>query len=347
MKREIFDASNIYKAICLESSIGKKRGISIGELKKEYKMKNRDIKSLLSFLENYMTDSYMQFEVYRLSNEVNANKELDNYTYEELADYLEEVDLTNDKLKNDVFIRIQDKVFILGEKINEHNIDIRNASLIQSIHDIGESWNKISDFQMDEEYILIKDNTSVVLKDKKINKKKWINGIVKGYETDIKYKISAGKTKEKTLLPMGIYYNKFLDCYICIYLDKPYEKKDYKEIILDDILSVTVHSNSILHNIDFNIDKYIKSNQKDKIVLYVFHEGNVGKKLKKLLADNQLDIKYGEDYDIFTFMTEDIWQYIKVIKSYGRSVIVAEPEEIKEYIKDNINETLNIYREIK
>lgn len=345
MKKEIFDAANIYKTICMASSIGKKWGISVGELKKEYKMKNRDINALLSFLQNYTmkNNDYIQFEVYKLSHEFIKNKEIYNYTYEELIDYLEEVDLTHDVLDNDVFIRIQDKVLILGEKINEDSIDVRNASLIQSIYEVSESWNKISDFQMDEDYVLIKENIDLALKDKKNNKRNWINGIVKGYEISIVYKTPDVGIKQEKLLPMGMYYNKFLNRYICVYLESPYEAKNYKEIFLDEILSVRVHTDGIPYNFEFNIEEYITSNQIDKIVLYVFHEGNVSEKLKSLLADNQLDIKYGKDYDIFTFMTENYWQYIKVIKSYGRSVVVAEPEVVRKDIIDNINDALNIY----
>lgn len=345
MKREILNTSNIYKAICLASSMGKKLGLSVGKLKKEYKMKPRDIKLLLSFLENFIIDDnfYIQFEVYRLSNEIIANDKFNNCTYEELIDYIEDVDLTQDDLTNDVFIKIQDKIFILGEKIHEDNIDIRNASLIQSIRDIGETWNKISNFQINEDYILIKESTDLLPKDKKSIKRNWINAIVKGHQVNLEYKFSSGRKKDKKVLPIGMYYNKFLTDYIYIYLENLYEKKEYKDIYLSDISSIKVYDDDNSYSFDFNIDEYITSTQKEKIVLYVFHEGNVGKKLKSLLADNQLDVKYGKDYDIFTFMVEDSWQYMKVIKSYGRSVIVVEPEIIKENIIDNINETLNIY----
>lgn len=40
-EKKTFDASNIYKTICLASSIGKKRGLSVRELKKEYKMETK------------------------------------------------------------------------------------------------------------------------------------------------------------------------------------------------------------------------------------------------------------------------------------------------------------------
>lgn len=82
------------------------------------------------------------------------------------------------------------------------------------------------------------------------------------------------------------------------------------------------------------------------MVLRVYDEGKVKKKLKKLLDDNQLNIQEGEGYSLYSFKVSDECLYAEMVKQYGRSVIIEEPKELKESMIAEIKEAFTIYEQI-
>lgn len=57
----------------------------------------------------------------------------------------------------------------------------------------------------------------------------------------------------------------------------------------------------------------------------------------------ELQIVNEVEYDVFTFMTENPWQYNKIIKSFGKSVVVMEPDYIREDMIESTKEALSFY----
>lgn len=345
MSQEILNTSNIYQSICMASITGRERGLSVKELKKTFHLKNRDIKSLISFLDsgyNAGSDPCFYFEVYRLTSRYTAQKDNLPYSCLDIED-TEDVNLEEDDIKDTMYIRIQDSVMILKERLKESDIDLTNASLLHSIQDeMRPVWNKISDFHMDSDYIVIREEKSDSYFDIKRKKSDWVTAVVKGMMVSLEQKDSSQKGKKENVLPLGMYYNSFLDAYICVYRDGQSREQ---RIMLNEISKITARE-EYQTGIRFSIDDYIKKAQTKKMAIRVYKEGNVAKKLKKLLEENQLKVESGEEYDIFTFFTEDVRQYNKALKSYGRSVIVLEPEEIRGEMVRNTKEALQYYENL-
>ena len=113
--------------------------------------------------------------------------------------------------------------------------------------------------------------------------------------------------------------------------------------MLDEIENIMMYEDQYRKRIDFNIQEYIESIQTEKMTLRVFREGKVIDKLKNLLCDNKLQIVNEVEYDVFTFMTENPWQYNTIIKSFGKSVVVMEPDYIREDMIESTKEALSFY----
>ena len=306
-------------------------------------MKNRDIKSLISFLKNYdLLDSeiMVRYDTYKLTS--NYTKEKDHLPLNELDEEdVEDIDLEGDVIDNEAFIRIEDSVMILQERMKEYDVDLTNASFIHSIRDeMNEIWNKISDVKMNADYVILKEERNILLENIRTIKREWILAVVKRKAVLMDYRISGMEVKSQKVFPLGLYYNKFLEQYKCVYYD---EKEQCNEIMLDEIENIMMYEDQYRKRIDFNIQEYIESIQTEKMTLRVFREGKVIDKLKKLLCDNKLQIVNEVEYDVFTFMTENPWQYNKIIKSFGKSVVVMEPDYIREDMIESTKEALSFY----
>ena len=106
---------------------------------------------------------------------------------------------------------------------------------------------------------------------------------------------------------------------------------------------MNVSKEEISINRNFDIQDYLTEIQKYKMVLRVYDEGNVRKKLELLLRDNQLKIEKKEDYDVYSIMVSDEQLYAEKIRQFGRSVIIEEPKEIKEDMIAEIKEIMTLY----
>lgn len=346
MSEAIFKTSEIYQSICSASAFGRQRGMSVKELKKEFGMKNRDILSLLSFLDklDISEDQMIRYDIYRLTD--HYGKERESLIFDELDEEdIEYIDLSENNLGNDVYIRIEDYIETLNRQIE--GLDITNASVIQKLGKYArDSWNRISSEKMNMEYVLIKGQQEPG--SEQSIKAGWIQAMLRGQKVQIQMEL-AGIHKNIYVFPAGLYYNRFLDEYKCVYVDEKVVKKggklEYYEWSLKDIVRLMlVEDADRLYN-DLDLEKYLKSIQREKMVLKVFREGRVGEKLKFLLSENQLKIQTGADADLFTFWTDDPWQYLKIIMGYGKSVVVLEPEDIREEILNRTEEALRYYEE--
>lgn len=345
MNQALREASDIYQSICMESMTGRKRGISVQTLKKEYHMKKRDIKAMIAFLNSYdMAGDTVRFsyEIYKLTSGYTSEK--DDLPFDCLDEGdVEEVDLEEGQIDNQTYIKIMDSVMILGEKMKEGNIDPANASLIHSIqNEMNQVWNKISDVKMDADYVIIKEERTALQTGMRAKKMDWVWAVVKGNVLCMKYRDAASKSVQETIIPLGMYYNRFLDQYICVY-----QKEDdttQRGISLDQIDALEIQEDAYRSGISFHIDEYIKRVQTERMVLHVYKEANVIKKLETLLCDNQLVQTEEEEYHIFTFMTEHARQYMDVINSYGKSVVVIEPEDLRQEILRSTKEALAFYQ---
>lgn len=152
--------------------------------------------------------------------------------------------------------------------------------------------------------------------------------------------ISNKKIKEEEKIPVGLYYDKFLQKYYGVFLE---ENGTVNEIDISDIRKVNVSKEEISNNRNFDIQDYLTEIQKYKMVLRVYDEGNVRKKLELLLRDNQLKIEKKEDYDVYSIMVSDEQLYAEKIRQFGRSVIIEEPKEIKEDMIAEIKEIMTLY----
>lgn len=348
MSKERLKASNVYQSICTASTTGRKRGMSVKEIKKSFHLKNRDLEVLLHHLTTCAEEDdacSFHFEVYRLTPHYEAKKDYLSFDYLDEAD-VEDVDLEDEKLNNDMYIRIEDSVMILREKLKEADIDWTNASFLHCIQEeLKPVWDKISDARMDEDYVVIRGEGERRHTEFRRNKREWIFAAVRGLAVFLERKANGYGIRKSKVLPLGIYHNLFLDQYICVYQD---EQGGRRSISLDEIgrLETAREDGADPENIPFQIESYRKQAQKIRMRVRVYREGNVAKKLRELLKNNQLKVEEKEEYALFTFMAEDAKPYGRALKRYGKSVVVVEPEEVRTDMAESTKEALRYYENL-
>ena len=339
---KLCQVSRMYKDICRASYTGSCWGISVKELRDKYRLKKRDIAVLINFFTNY--DIVNDAVVYLIYRFVEGEKIPDRETkFEDLdVDSYQEV-FEEEDIADDCFIRIRDYFFIIQEKIDGESIDVTNVSFVKGmegqIHDL---WDSVSAVKLKPEYIVNKKGNPKIPEHSIEHKKDWVDAIVNCRSVEMKYSISGGKMKESQVIPLGLYYDKFLEEYNCVYESGSGE---ILEIELNQIRDITVLEECHETESAFRIDEYIKSGQACKMVLKVYHEAKVFFKLKDLLADNQLQIIEHDDYDIFQFMTRDPWKYLRIINGFGKSVVVQEPDYIRDSVLSAAKEALLYYEQ--
>lgn len=332
-EKELLNVSRMYYDICYASCYGNRRGISVKELKSKYKLKKRDIDVFAKLIAQYdiiYDNASLAYSIYRFNSKNEVPDE--SISYADLYDEVEDVDVKD--IDNNCFIRIEDYVTVLQKKIDGETVDITNVAFVKEIGEkVSELWNSISDEKLTPEYIVDKKASLDIPEHILENKREWVSAIVRCCQAEVTYCIGGDrKIKKEKVYPVGQYYDRFLEEYKCVYT---LDDKKYSELELGNIHSVRICSDSPEMESKFNIDEYIHTIQKEKMVLKVFHEGKVNQKWKGMLCDNQLKITEYQEYDLFEFMTDDPWEYFRIINGHGRSVVVVEPQ----YLRDNIYET--------
>lgn len=337
---KLFQTGRMYSDICYASCYGNQWGSLVKELRKKYNLRMRDIRNFVEFMLAY--DSYdgrsFSYSIYRFWK----NEEIPdaNIPFESLESYEEILD--EKEIDDDCFIRIVDDIIILQEKIAGLDINVTNASFVKRIREeVYSTWNRISDAKLNPEYIVNKKDEKNIPEHLVKSKKEWIEAAINCFQAVMQYRVGGGtKFYQKKVWPLGLYYDKFLQKYYCVYT---LDYEECLEIELEDIFKISVQNQIGDMNFAFHIDEYIKKNQTEQMSLKVFHEAKVSQKLKTMLDENQLEVTEGKDYDIFTFRTDDPWQYLRIINGFGKSVIVEEPYYIREGVLDTTREALSYY----
>lgn len=142
----------------------------------------------------------------------------------------------------------------------------------------------------------------------------------------------------KKICPLGMRYIKLREVYELIYSENNVNigKTDVSDIIQIEVLEQK-------YNQSFNIYEYIESERKTKMVLDVYDEGKVINKLDKLLAEYKVNKQKKKDCMEYSFMIENAEMFEAFVKSYGRSVIVIEPVELREKIYQDSKKVLEFY----
>ena len=323
MADELIKACEIYAEIC-RCSRENQKGISIKELKKKFGLKKRDIIVLLQFLYDVVDFEYgIDFLKYTSNGEIDESfGGIEVETDEDMKEYASD---------QDIYISIQDSAPLFKNWLTEEDINLTNDTFYHNLGkgEISKVWNQISTVSGDNYTI----NKSVI-------------GCASSY-TNIKYELitailGTNKIQMKyenrliTEYPLGLRYIKIADTYKVIMTDNNTIKKEYD---LSKIQHVEIYQEQ--HNYKFNIYDYIDKKPIQHVILKVYPEGNVPKKIEKMFSEYKLICKnQKEEFIEYDYAVEDAGMLESMIKSFGRSVIVKEPYDLRNKI---YQETMKIF----
>ena len=343
MKDDLLKICNIYRSICESTWHGKPKGIKIKDLKKQYGLKQRDMLTLLRFLQDFMSlnseDRY-SFEIMRYPKQV--EDESSNFWE---SDY--EVDLGEGQgefqnIKDTDYILIHDNVELLLEKLDETDVDRTNPDFVaRIISENKEKWKEICNASFETDVLVNKAKNSLLQGKRREIKLDWLNAVLMKKYVNLTYKIPSNNIKTQRVVPLGFYYTYFSDEYRCIYLN---EEEEVVEIEISNIVKVSILKERKEYS--FDLAKYLYDIRTEDLVLRVYKEGNVVKKFTQQLTGYMFEIDEKDDYMQYRIKTDNVWLYEKVIKSYGRSIIVEEPQYFREYFRKETESALTYYLQL-
>ena len=229
------------------------------------------------------------------------------------------------------------------EKLDSKDIDINNQTFIKRLlADSKNNWKEISNVLIEKHFIVDKTENELLAGRKRELKILWINAVLMQKSATITYKMSAQKTKSELIIPLGLYYTYFSDEYRCVYMTEDGEED---ELDLSDILNISITDKKKERN--FNLNEYLFKIRTENLILHVYNEGNVIKKFNKQLKGYDFQTEEFEDYIRYSIKTDNVWAYEKTIKSFGRCIIVKEPEYFSEHFKKETEEALEFYSQLK
>lgn len=328
MDDELMKACALYSEICNRSSNGK--GMSISEVKKKYGLKKRDVVVLLQFLIDVADlDHCVDFVKYNKDGEV-EDVALDN--------------LDESASDGSIYIQIYDNgAFLLQNRMDESELNLQNDTFLYNLKNDSadkalKEISNISDDDLDSVIISkgvrcnnhIERNRRIALITAILNNTLVRIGI-KGNHNDVAYNI---------IKPLGLRYIKLQESYELIYSENTTEVKS-----LDVSMIVAVESIKEKYKQAFNIHDYISIQRKTKMILNVYDEGNVIKKLDKLLSEYDVRKKKLDNCFEYSFMVDNADKFESLIKSFGRSIIVVEPVNLRDKIYRDSKKALKIYEE--
>lgn len=337
MNEELKEIYSVYNRIC--NAYKKNEVLTVKKLRKEHGIQKRDMKIFLEFMYTYiclMGDSAIDLYIYDSNGKEYNTEKIQEYVEIEVNSPKEVDDLAKRvmEIMNDNWsIRVEDSIKTYVSKMD--SVPVLNVP--KQDHDIVNEIKKFGNIKV-ETLKMIDKSTSGDFPFQK--KREWIRAILTNKKVRIAKNISNKKIKEEEKIPVGLYYDKFLQKYYGVFLE---ENGTVNEIDISDIRKVNVSKEEISINRNFDIQDYLTEIQKYKMVLRVYEEGNVRKKLELLLRDNQLKIEKKEDYDVYSIMVSDEQLYAEKIRQFGRSVIIEEPKEIKEDMIAEIKEIMALY----
>lgn len=332
MDDELIKVCEMYNEICNRSQFGDRKGMSIKEIKKRFGLKKRDIVVLLQFLNDIADlDSSIEFTKYWDNGEI--DDDFDDFDIDSLDEYASD---------ENIYICIYENAHLLKNWITEEDINIQNDTFYHSLkkYDFAQVWDKISTVSDDRlhEFII---NKNIVEKDTTEREIKLllISAILNRNAVEMICYDEYRNRKRKKGYPLGLRYIKLLDTYKVILTEN--FKFSWK-IDLSQIAKITVLNEQ--HDKSFDIYEYLKKKRIEKVVLEVYNEGNVVKKLDQFLSEFKVRKIKRESFWEYRFMVEDVWMLEKMIKSFGRSVIVKKPDYFREKIYNETKEILDFYQ---
>ena len=335
MDNELMRACALYCEICDYTINGNGRGMSIKEIRKKYGLKRREMAVLLQFLiEIADMESCVEFVEYDTEGRI---KETD------LSNVDEAIGKTIGKKKKDVYIRIMDRnAFMPKERLSQEDFHIQNKTFLQNLNqnDVSEVVKKISNVLEEDlvNFVVNKGEKRNSLLERKV-KHKLISAILYNRVTEI---TGYGQdARKKKVHPVGLYYIKLLEVYRLVYYEIYPNQKE--EMELSQIKNVEILDET--YDTKFNIYEYIEQKRTEKLILDVYREGNVVKKMDLILSEYDVQKDDKEDRIEYQFMAESADIFENVIKSFGRSVIVKEPTWLRDKILHSTEEILHFYEE--
>lgn len=332
MDDELKKAFSLYSEICNHSANGNRKGMSIAELKRKYGFKKRDIVVLLQFFIDVADlDHNVDFVKYGKHGEV-EDVELDNLE-ESAAD-------------GNIYIQIYDnKAFLLQKRIDENELNVKNDTFFQKVKldAADKALKEISNIsECDLESFIVSKGIKKKTKIERNKRLKLITAILARNKIKIEIRNDSQQARVKTINPLGLRYIKLQEIYELIYAE---DGKEIKKINVSKIMRIEVMEEK--YNRSFNISEYVKAERKTKMVLDIYNEGNVIHKWNELLTEYEVERSKKANFIEYSFMVENADIFENLVKSYGRSVIVIEPDYLRKKIYEDSKRILEYYQELE
>ena len=240
-----------------------------------------------------------------------------------------------------LFIEAQEdtKSFLI-EKMN--SLDVLNASLMAQHYEISDLE---ADPFAEDSSIEVIDKRSVVLsqnqRSNQAYKCLWMKAVVKRYYVELVINGENG-LETKNVKPVGLYYLDGTDRVKIIYM---MEKEDtIQELDMENIRSCKILEKRRFKQICFSLEDYLNQRCDKEIILRIYHGAKVNVKLKDIFGNRFQIIETLEIYDRVSVKVNDPMEYCKLLESFGMSVIVESPGELRNRILERAKESLTYYQ---
>lgn len=221
------------------------------------------------------------------------------------------------------------------EKVD--SVDILNATVMAEYAKISYESNPFSnnfskvidkrDFYVEERQKVLPDL-----------KKKWIEAIVKGHIVELEMKL---KGECITVKPLGLYYPEGTNAMKLIF--KPESSNQKQDVSETQIKNIEI-TNRRFKKENFSVDNYLKKKNNADIYVRIYNEANAAKKMKATFGAQMEEIERKDDYIRARIHVEDPMEHRKLLESYGRSVIVESPLELRNCLCERAKKCLAWYQ---
>lgn len=284
---------------------------------KKYNLKKKDIISFLKVMSNFES-----IEFYYYSPD-------ENKIYEDFSE-----------IEEDTIIEIRDELYTLNKKLCEDD-SIKLQEIVEDYcnKELNNLVEKIGNEEVFHMPYIVKGvglNKNEESIKNKLKECIGFNNII-----DIQLKEGANKTL-RNVAPIGLYFNDVIQQYNVVITNKDGEVKELKLNNIGNIYDIYKEKN-VLH-LDFSIKNYLSLKRNIPMILIVFNEAKVIEKIESSFKNFMSECKKADEYNVYKIMVEDPLKYKDFINSFGRSIIVKEPIELRDTI---IQETKNIIKKYR
>lgn len=311
---------NMYSYICSKGQ----NGITVKNLMERFKIKKKDVISFLDIMSNFGDN--INFHYYS----TNEDEFYDDFQDIDI-DTIIEIDDTLYSIKSKLDLEDTSKLYEVLEDYDFYSKD-KESDLVNIIGD-GKAQNfkyinKGKTKETNSKHILSLKNKIIDY----ILSKKVIN-LRCNEQNDIK--------RYKDVISLGIYFDKMLKEY---FLVASYESI-FKEIALSSIENVEELGLDQSEKFEtFDIDKYLMEKRTGTLVLNVYNEASVVKKIEKLFDGYEYCIDEKEKYFLYNIKVDNPMKFKNIINNFGRSVIVEEPVKLRNEIIEESISVINNYK---